>query len=71
MPLESRRSPTVLDVSAVAKDLGIPVGLVEEIINGFEFLAAQGAADDYTYPIEPAIDYLTNVIAPQHRERHL
>lgn len=62
---------TVLDVFAVAKDLGVPVGLVEEIVNGFEFLGAQGAADHYTYPIQPAIDYLTNVIAPQHREPNL
>jgi hypothetical protein len=62
---------TVLDVFAVAKDLEVPVGLVEEIVNGFEFLAAQGAADHYTYPIQPAIDYLTNVIAPQHRELNL
>jgi hypothetical protein len=56
---------TVLDVAAVAKDLGVPIGTVEEIVNGFEFLGAQGNADHYTYPIQPAIDYLTNVIAPQ------
>ncbi len=61
----------MLDVLAVAKDLGVPVGLVEEIVNGFEFLGAQGAADHYTYPIQPAVDYLTNVIAPQHRELNL
>ena len=58
---------TVLDVVAVAADLGVPIGTVEEIVNGFEFLGAQGNADHYTYPIQPAIDYLTNVIAPQHR----
>jgi len=62
---------TVLDVVAVAADLAVPIGTVEEIVNGFEFLAAQGAADHYTYPIQPAIDYLTNVIAPQHRELNL
>jgi hypothetical protein len=56
---------TVLDVFGVAQDLGTPVGTVEEIVNGFEFLAAQGAADHYSYPIQPAINYLTSIVAAQ------
>jgi hypothetical protein len=42
------------------------VGIAEAIFNGLNFLGAGAAADHYAYNVQPMIDYLTQVVAPQY-----
>lgn len=57
------QNATVLDLAKVAADLFIPIGTVEEIINGLTFAGAGPAADHYNYSIDGAVEYLTGVVA--------
>lgn len=43
---------------AVVECLGTPIEDVEAIMNGFEFLAAQGNSDHYTYDTTPIYNFL-------------
>lgn len=42
----------------VFADIAHPVNTIDAIINGFEFLAATGAADHYTYDTEPIYNFV-------------
>lgn len=49
---------TLQTAVGVLEDLGHPVPMGEAILNGFEFLAAQGNADHYTYNTEPMYNFV-------------
>jgi hypothetical protein len=55
------QDPTLGDVLSVAKDLGVPKAMVEEIWNGIRFAADQNA-DHYSYNWQASIEYLTAVV---------
>lgn len=61
---------TVIDVTAVAEDLAVPVGLVEAIVNGLTFAAAGANAPHFRYgPYVPTVVTKVRQLAEQHTDR--